>query len=100
MNYRINIQSVSDIITNSSSEVFTIHTGTPAEVIEDWFHTRLQRWGYSEEEIRNDSTIGGNIYQLSPGTVMISYSVMCNVGEDIYSLLAATFGHENVQADY
>lgn len=32
MKYCINVQSVSDIITNSSSEVFTVHTGTPAEV--------------------------------------------------------------------
>lgn len=100
MKYRISIQSVSDIITNSSSEVFTVHTGTPAEVIADWFRTRLRRWGYSEDEIRGDDTIGGHIYQEKPGVVVISYSVMCNVGEDIYSLLAATFGHENVQADY
>ena len=100
MKYRINIQSVSDIITNSSSEVFTIHTGTPAEVIEDWFHTRLKRWGYSEDEISHDSTIRGNIYQESPGVVVISYSVMCNVNESIYDLLVSTFGDGNVQADY
>lgn len=100
MKYSINIQSVSDIITNSSSEVFTVHTGTPAEVIADWFHTHLKRWGYSEEEISNDYTIRGHIYQEGPGVVVISYGVMCNVNEDIYSLLAATFGHENVQVDY
>lgn len=100
MKYRINIQSVSDIITNSSSEVFTIHTGTPAEIIEDWFHTCLQRWGYSEDEISYDSTIRGNIYQEGPGVVVISYGVMCNVNESIYELLANTFGNENVEVDY
>lgn len=100
MKYSINIQSVSDVITNSSSEVFTVHTGTPAEVIEDWFHTHLKRWGYSEEEIDGDSTIRGNIYQQSPGVVVISYGVICNVNEDIYSLLANTFGEDNVQVEY
>lgn len=100
MKYHINIQSVSDIITNSSSEVFTIHTGTPAEVIEDWFRAHLKRWGYSEDEISSDSTIRGTIYQESPGVVVISYGVMCNVSESIYDLLASTFGDENVEVDY
>ena len=82
MKYCINVQSVSDIITNSSSEVFTVHTGTPAEVIEDWFHTRLKRWGYSEEEIDGDSTIRGNIYQQSPGVVSnLIWSLCANVSE-------------------
>ena len=100
MKYRINIQSVSDLITNSSSEAFTIYTSTPAEVIEDWFHACLKRWGYSEDEISYDSTIRGNIYQERPGVVVISYGVMCNVNESIYDLLAATFGDKNVEVDY
>lgn len=99
MKYYIKIQSVNDLITNSSSEVFTVHTGTPAEVIADWFHNYLRRWGYSEDEIFGDDTIGGHIYQKEPGVVVISYSVICNVNEDIHSLLADTFGYENVQAD-
>lgn len=100
MRYLINVQSVSDLITNSSSEVFTIQTGTPAEVIEDWFHARLKRWGYTDEEISNDSTISGNIYQEGPGVVVISYGVMCNINEDIYGLLASTFGNNNVFVEY
>lgn len=100
MKYCIKVQSVSDIITNSSSEVFTVQTQVDVDIIRDWFYNTLRIWGYSDEDICQDSTIGGYIYESSPGVVVISYGVMCNVDESIYNLLIATFGRENVEAEY
>lgn len=100
MKFYIKIQSVNDLITNSSSEVFTVHTDTPVEVIRGWFNNTLRLWGYSDEDIHRDSTIRGNIYEERPGIIVISYGVMCNVNESIYGLLAETFGERNVRVEY
>lgn len=100
MKYYISVQSISDIITNSSSEVFTIHTDTPEYLIRDWLDDTLRVWGYSEEEIVNDSTIRGLVYSDTPGVVVISYGVMCNVDESLYDLLVVTFGDKNVSISY
>lgn len=100
MKYYIRIQSISDIITNSSSEVYTVYTDTPVDVVREWFHSILRKWGYSQDDIDYDSTIGGCIYENDFGEVVISYSIMCNINEDIYSVLTATFGERNVKAEY
>lgn len=99
MKFYIKVQSVSDLITNSSSEVFTVYTSTPVEVIRGWFDNTLRSWGYSEEEM-HDYTIRGNIYEDRPGIIVISYNIMCNVNENIGRLLAETFGERNVRVDY
>lgn len=99
MKYTINIQSISDIITNSSSETFTIRTDTPVEVVREWFYNALRKWGYSDEEIEEDSSIGGDVHGYN-GKVHIDYNVMCNVNESIYDLLAETFGAHNVESNY
>lgn len=100
MKYYIRVQSISDIITNSSSEVFTIRTETPEYLIRDWLDDTLRVWGYSEEEIVNDSTIRGLVYSDTPGVVVISYGVICNVNESLYDLLIVTFGDKNVSVSY
>lgn len=100
MKYCINVQSVSDLITNSSSEVFTIRTDTPEYLIRDWLDDTLRVWGYSEEEIMNDNTIRGLVYSYTPGVVVISYDTMCNVDKSLYGLLVTTFGDKNVSIFY
>ncbi len=100
MRYYISIQSVSDLITNSSSEIYTINTDISIDLFKDWYYNCLLCWGYSENTIFSDRTISGYIYQVDPETIVLSYGVMCNVDEDIYGLLRNMFGKENVQADY
>lgn len=100
MKYCIKVQSVSDIITNSSSEVFTVQTQVDVDIIRDWFYNTLRIWGYSDEAISQDDSIGGWIYEREPGVVVISYGIMCNIEESIEDLLIATFGKENVEAEY
>lgn len=99
MKYVIDIQSVSDLITNSSSESFTIYTTAPVDVVREWFYSALRKWGYTDEEIDEDSSIGGHVHGYN-GKVIIDYNIMCNVNESIYDLLAETFGAHNVKSEY
>lgn len=70
--FKVNIQSVSDIITNSSSEIFSIRTDVSPETFREVWNKILKKWGYNIE----DDTILGDIYEESPGELILSY-VQC-----------------------
>lgn len=99
MKYIINIQSVSDIITNSSSETFTINTDASVGLVREWFNNVLRNWGYSNQQIERDSSIGGCIYERN-GKIHIDYDIICNVDESIYDVLTKAFGENNVESEY
>lgn len=96
MKFKILIQSTSDVITNSSSEIYTIKTNIGAQYLREWWDRKLLSLGYSQKEIDDDDTISGYIYE-GDGYLTLSYSVMCNVDESISGILRAEFGKYNVE---
>lgn len=97
MNYKIEIQSISDIITNSSSELYTIKSDVPDKQFREMWNEKLRELGFSEDDIFYDETIGGEIY-MENGKLYLDYPVMCNV-ENIENYLYEWFGRDNVTAD-
>lgn len=96
LKFRLNIQSISDIITNSSSEVFTIYTTMSDSDFREWWSEVLEQLGYTRDEIEGNVTIGGIVYQEGSNEIELSYSGMCNVSDDIGSILRSEFGKNNV----
>lgn len=99
MRYIVTLQSVSDVITNSSSEIYSIQTSVGETFLREWWDRKLLSLGYSQEEINTDDSIRGYIYE-EDGCLILSYPVMCNIEEDIRSILQAEFGKHNVEAEY
>lgn len=95
MRFEILVQTFSDVITNSSSEIYTIKSDIGVDYLREWWDNKLLSLGYSEEEIKNDSTIGGDIYS-DENCIVLSYAVMCNVSENILEILASKFGKSNI----
>lgn len=94
--FKIRIQSVSDIITNSSSEIYQIKSNIPVYYFREIWDSILRNWGYSEEDIENDSTISGIIREEGE-YIILDYSIMCNLNESVEGKLAELFGSENVK---
>ena len=94
--FKIKLQSVSDIITNSSSEIYQIKSDIPVYFFRDIWNNILKHWGYSEEEINDDCTISGIITE-NNGYITLSYDIMCNINENIEEKLVELFGRENVK---
>ena len=94
--FKIKVQSVSDIITNSSSEVYQIKTNVPWLMFREMWDSILRSWGESEEDIKNDETISGIIREEN-GYIILDYSVVCNVDHSIFGKLVELFGEENVK---
>lgn len=95
MRFKILVQTFSDVITNSSSEIYTIKSDIGVDYLREWWDNKLRSLGYSEEEIKNDDTIGGDIYS-GENCIVLSYAVMCNVSENILKILASEFGEFNI----
>lgn len=96
MKFKILVQTFSDVITNSSSEIYTIKSDIDVDYLREWWNNKLLSLGYSEEEIKNDDTIGGDIYS-GENCIVLSYAVMCNVSENILKILTSKFGAANVE---
>jgi hypothetical protein len=94
--FRVKIQSASDIITNSSSEVYQIKTDIPWLTFREIWDSILRYWGESEEDIRGDETISGTIRE-EDGYLILAYDIVCNVDGDIFGKLKELFGEENVK---
>lgn len=82
----IKIQSYSDIITNSSSEVFLIQTKKSKEDFEKWWRKILMRYEYDPNDSAwfFEDTYVGQIEEVNEGkfNIRINYPCMCNVGEE------------------
>ena len=94
--FKVKIQSASDIITNSSSEVYQIKTDIPWLTFREMWDSILRSWGESEEDVRGDETISGIIRE-EDGYLILAYDIVCNVDEDIFGKLKELFGEENVE---
>lgn len=91
----IRTQSVSDIITNSSSETFIIQTSLTEYAFADVWENILTELGYS----LYDETYYGNIKQNYTGFV-IDFPIMCNLEDDVIEELYKYFGKNNVEIEY
>lgn len=87
----ISIQSLSDVITNSSSEVFIIDTVMSEKYFKKIWFDMLEAHGYDLD----DRSCTGSIDKYND-TVTIDFGCMCNLGWDIRQDLQAVFGEENV----
>jgi hypothetical protein len=95
--FLIRIQSVSDIITNSSSEIYQIKSDITETMFREIWNSVLRDWGYSEEDIENDDTIYGIIRRKDNDYIILDYSIMCNLDFDALDKLRDIFGTENVK---
>jgi hypothetical protein len=95
--FLIKIQSVSDIITNSSSEIYQIKSDITETMFREIWDSVLRDWGYPEEEINGDETIYGIIIRKDSDYIILDYSVMCNLNHDAFDKLRDIFGTENVK---
>ena len=95
--FLIRIQSVSDIITNSSSEIYQIKSDITETMFREIWDSVLRDWGYSEEDIKNDDTIYGIIRRKDNDYIILDYSIMCNLDHDALDKLRDIFGTENVK---
>ena len=86
------IQSMSDVITNSSSELYTVR-GVDRWDLEDAFREQLKEWGYVPGDY-DCGTFDFSCFTNDDGTVEFGYCVICNVNEDIEEWLKATFGED------
>lgn len=95
--FLIRIQSVSDIITNSSSEIYQIKSDITETMFREIWNSVLRDWGYSEKDIENDDTIYGIIRRKDNDYIILDYSIMCNLDFDALDKLRDIFGTENVK---
>lgn len=91
----IRTQSVSDIITNSSSETFIIQTSLNEYAFTEIWENILTELGYSLK----DRTYYGSIRQNYTGFV-IDFPIMCNLEDDVIEELYKYFGKNNVEIEY
>lgn len=91
----IRTQSVSDIITNSSSETFIIQTSLTEYAFTEIWENILIKLGYSLK----DRTYYGSIRQNYTGFV-IDFPIMCNLEDDVIEELYKYFGENNVEIEY
>ena len=59
---------------------------------------KLLELGYSKEDVEENETIRGEIY-MEGGYLYLDYPVLCNVDQDIKTILDGWFGSENVVSD-
>lgn len=95
MKITIKIQSFSDIITNSSSELFTIKTNMSARAFRDIWNRYLDKRGYNHY-FGGYETYHGHIDEEEPGVLTLEYPDMCNLEREDYEWLEKLFGEENV----
>lgn len=88
---RIKIQSFSDVITNSSSELFVINTDLSKWKVQEIWYKILKSHGYDMD----DSSYTGYTYA-DGKKIHISFVGMCNVGSDARRSLEEVFGIDNI----
>lgn len=97
--YKIILQSASDVITNSSSEIYTIKSRVGEKFLRSWWDAKLKELGYAPEDIADDEFIAGRIYE-EDGYLVLSYPILCNISEDIFNILSEQFGDKNIKCEY
>ena len=106
----LKIRSISDVITNSSDEVYAVRTQLPPEVVGKMWYEFLESCNgnpgedYGTQDDPNWSGVyDATIREQVPGVITIDYPVLCNV-ENFRSKLEELFGESNVidgiESDY
>ncbi len=88
----IKIQSFTDVITNSSSELFIISTNLSEDTFKDIWINALKMFNYD----LNDETYMGEIRE-EDNKIEINFPIMCNLDNNIYEWLDFTFGKDNIK---
>ena len=97
------IKSIIDVITNSSSECYLVKTNLPIDECKERFIKEVEKlWDEKEEfnlnNFNNDPTYSPRIERLYPGSevVRFSWDILCNLGCS-YNALVNIFGKENIK---
>lgn len=97
MKFSLDIQSISDVITNSSSELFLINSGMPDKEFRKILTEKFIANGYTKEELEDESMIG-EIWMEPGNRLHLDFPIMCN-SDIVYGILCEIFGKENVHAE-
>lgn len=91
----IKLQSTSDIITNSSSEIFQIKADIPEHTFYGIWTRLLNKFekGWDQSGLA-DTYLG--IFEVEGDYIMLRFPSMCNIGYDMREALEELFGEENV----
>lgn len=101
----VNIQSITDVITNSSSETFVIDTNHSLDTFLSIWNSILKTTegqGYSgiepneEEQFSIWHTYEGDSIYEDNGKIHIQYYAMCNLGDEARAELERIFGANNI----
>lgn len=94
------VKSVTDVITNSSSETYIIRNRGNAKLIETLWLAYLANFAEEHGTPENPSYScvynGFDVTDKDDGSVELDYTVLCNV-EDCYGKLCTLFGKENIE---
>lgn len=95
----IKIRSITDVITNSSSEAYIVRNSGNSHEVREKFYDYLESLGKYGTE-RNPSYHCGyfdaEFEDLKGGGVLVDYAVLCNL-DDCEGYLETLFGKENVE---
>ena len=101
MQIRIKIQSITDVITNSSSEIFRIKSTMDTDTFKNIWHDILRIHNYDiSEDSYSTSTYTGDYICQNGKWIEIHFSTMCNVDQDAREHLELLFGKDNIYYDY
>lgn len=91
----IKIQSLSSVITNSSSEIFQINVDMPENTFKDIWIRLLNKYEEGWDEYPLTDTYLGTIESIEDH-IEVRFPVMCNIGTEMRDALIDLFGEENV----
>lgn len=100
MRITIKLQSVSDIITNSSSECYTIKSRIEETQLREILDKQLAEWGYEREENGGFSGVYDYWIHREGKYILVNWSVMCNVSENLVDFFRSIFGKDSVWVEY
>lgn len=94
------VKSITDVITNSSSEAYTVKNSGNAGEVQDKFYEYLESLGiYGTEENHEHCGLFDADFTNNPdGSVYVDYAVLCNL-DNCQGYLETVFGKENVIPD-
>ena len=95
----MNIKSKIDIITNSSSECFSVkNQGSTFEVASRWYKFLEDNYkdDYGTPDNPRYSCVYDAYFYEEDGRIFVDYSALCNI-DDAYEKMVECFGKDNVK---
>lgn len=99
----VNLQSFSDIITNSSSELFTINSNMDLDRVKELWEKLARKhesWAFKKDSHWNGDTVIPDSIEIEDGKIVANFFCMCNIGDEMREELEQIFGEENVKYSY